>query len=148
MDEPGEGGGSGFPGLVELRIRNVRRVPAVDLQDDHAVGERPEGSSEVGLAGGEEERLSRPVLQPRCQVLPGESPGSGQPVEVGLGEAEPPVGRQQVPGGIDRVVSSLERGMQGGADVAEGLLDQRNLDGLLARQVLVEGGRPDGALFW
>ena len=33
--------------------------------------------------------------------------------------------------------------MQGGADVAEALLDQRNLDGLLARQVLVQGGRPD-----
>src|SRR5205085_11326744 len=41
---------------------------------------------------------------------------------------------------------SLERGMQGGADVAEALLDQRNLDGLLARQVLVEGGRPDAEL--
>ena len=83
------------------------------------MGERPEGPSEVGVAGGEKEWLSRPVLQPPGKVLPGEAPGSGQAVEVGLGEAEPPVGRQQVPGGIDRVVPSLERAMQGGADVAE-----------------------------
>ena len=97
----------------------------------------------MGLAGDEKERLSRPVLQPRGQVLPGEAPGSGQAVEVGLGEAEPPVGREQVPGGIHRVVPAPHRGMQGGADVAEGLLDQRDLDRLLAHQMLVQGGGPD-----
>src|SRR2546425_1061622 len=33
--------------------------------------------------------------------------------------------------------------MQGRADVAEGLLDQRDLDRLLAHQMLVQGGGPD-----
>src|SRR5437879_10090918 len=91
-------------------------------------------------------RRPTPVDAPRNLLATYRRFGLAQPNLYRRGKAKPPVGRQQVAGGVDRVVQSLERGMQRHADVAEGFLDQGNLDGLLARQMLVEGGGPDAEL--
>jgi len=80
------------PGGVQVR---AGRVAAVELEDDHAVGERPERLGERRVARDHEPRVAGPFLEPGGQAVAGEGTLGGEAVEGRVREAVRPVGGEQ-----------------------------------------------------
>jgi hypothetical protein len=138
----GEGRGAGGPAVEEGgRIG----VAAVDLEDDHAVGEGPERLGEVGVADREEPGRAGPFLEPGCERGAVDRAVGREAVELGVRDGVRAVRREQRrhPCTGRRVVHDL---VADRPDVGQRLLDERGLDRVLVGEVLVDRRRADPEL--
>src|ERR1039458_2828021 len=91
----------------------------------------------MGVTGDDEPRVAGPILQSWRQTLSGKVPDGGKPIEVRVRQAVPAIGGEQAQQRIHG--PRLMYGSVGDiADVEQGLLDDGQLNGGLAFEVLVD----------
>src|SRR5471030_588032 len=131
------GGGKGSDAsLLSGVLVGDRREPSVELEDRHAMRESPCGAGEVGVAtNGLIDREGSAAFDAGREHVPLELAFSHQPVEVWMRLGKPAVGTGKR---AERIVAVLDRVLERLGLELEAGRDDRRLERLLVRQMLVD----------
>jgi hypothetical protein len=137
-DDAGECGETGRPRGIEIGSRGET---AVELEDDHSVGERPDGTGEIRIAASYPHEWGGGAgFDVGSESFSGESTGRQQAVEMrlGLGEFSKDAAECR-----QRLAIPRKTGVKGRAEFVEAGVHEGDFDGGLVPKVSVERWGPD-----